>query len=129
VRERDDKTIRAFRDDVLAHIATGGWLVDVRSPGEYRGSRSPAHVRSRRTSSSPVSGPEGVTAAWLGPAPIRMALMLVPESQQVGGRGGRIPWFNRAISEFLDVWAGDQWTDERVKADRRRARRGGRAVP
>jgi thiosulfate/3-mercaptopyruvate sulfurtransferase len=37
VVERDDKTIRAFRDDVLAHLATGGRLVDVRSPGEYSG--------------------------------------------------------------------------------------------
>jgi thiosulfate/3-mercaptopyruvate sulfurtransferase len=37
VRERDDKAIRAFRDDVLAHIATGGRLVDVRSPQEYSG--------------------------------------------------------------------------------------------
>ena len=37
VLERDDKAIRAFRDDVLAHVATGGRLVDVRSPGEYSG--------------------------------------------------------------------------------------------
>jgi thiosulfate/3-mercaptopyruvate sulfurtransferase len=37
VGERDDKTIRAFRDDVLAHLATGGRLVDVRSPQEYSG--------------------------------------------------------------------------------------------
>jgi thiosulfate/3-mercaptopyruvate sulfurtransferase len=37
VVERDDKAIRAFRDDVLAHLATGGRLVDVRSPGEYSG--------------------------------------------------------------------------------------------
>jgi thiosulfate/3-mercaptopyruvate sulfurtransferase len=35
VVERDDTTIRAFRDDVLAHL--GGPLVDVRSPGEYSG--------------------------------------------------------------------------------------------
>lgn len=33
---RDDRTIRAFRDDVLAQIGQGP-LVDVRSPGEYRG--------------------------------------------------------------------------------------------
>ncbi len=33
--ERDDTTIRAFKDDVLAHL--GGPLVDVRSPGEYSG--------------------------------------------------------------------------------------------
>jgi thiosulfate/3-mercaptopyruvate sulfurtransferase len=33
---RDDATIRAFKDDVLAHLGTGP-LVDVRSPGEYNG--------------------------------------------------------------------------------------------
>ena len=35
VVERDDAPIRAFRDDVLAHL--GKPLVDVRSPGEYSG--------------------------------------------------------------------------------------------
>ncbi len=33
---RDDQSIRAFKDDVLAHIGEGP-LVDVRSPGEYSG--------------------------------------------------------------------------------------------
>jgi thiosulfate/3-mercaptopyruvate sulfurtransferase len=37
VVERDDAPIRAFRDDVLQHVNTGGKLVDVRSPGEYSG--------------------------------------------------------------------------------------------
>jgi thiosulfate/3-mercaptopyruvate sulfurtransferase len=37
VVERDDKTIRAFRDDVLAHL--GKPLVDVRSKPEYTGER------------------------------------------------------------------------------------------
>ncbi len=32
-----DLSIRAFRDDVLAHARRGGALVDVRSPGEYTG--------------------------------------------------------------------------------------------
>ncbi|GMA89202.1 hypothetical protein GCM10025868_44520 [Angustibacter aerolatus] len=36
VVERDDSAIRAFKDDVLAHL--GGRLVDVRSPGEFSGS-------------------------------------------------------------------------------------------
>ena len=35
VVERDDSKIRAFKDDVLAHL--GKPLVDVRSPGEYSG--------------------------------------------------------------------------------------------
>jgi thiosulfate/3-mercaptopyruvate sulfurtransferase len=35
--ERDDVAIRAFKEDVLAHIGSSGRLVDVRSPGEYSG--------------------------------------------------------------------------------------------
>jgi thiosulfate/3-mercaptopyruvate sulfurtransferase len=35
--ERDDKTIRAFRDEVLQHVRAGLPLVDVRSPDEYSG--------------------------------------------------------------------------------------------
>ena len=35
--ERDDATIRAFRSDVVEHLAADGRLVDVRSPEEYRG--------------------------------------------------------------------------------------------
>jgi thiosulfate/3-mercaptopyruvate sulfurtransferase len=34
---RDDDLIRAFRDEVLSHVAAGKPLVDVRSPGEYTG--------------------------------------------------------------------------------------------
>ncbi len=34
---RNDAPIRAFRDDVLAHLEVNGKLVDVRSPGEYKG--------------------------------------------------------------------------------------------
>ena len=36
--ERDDKTIRAFRDDVLKHF--GNPLLDIRSPQEYSGERT-----------------------------------------------------------------------------------------
>jgi thiosulfate/3-mercaptopyruvate sulfurtransferase len=36
---RDDKGIRAFRDQVLQHVATQGPLIDVRSPQEYSGER------------------------------------------------------------------------------------------
>lgn len=35
--KRDDSAIRAFRGDVLRHLEAGGALVDVRSPGEYKG--------------------------------------------------------------------------------------------
>ncbi|MCB9451096.1 MAG: sulfurtransferase [Anaerolineaceae bacterium] len=37
--ERDDSAIRAFRDDVLAHVNAGLPLVDVRSPAEYSGEK------------------------------------------------------------------------------------------
>ncbi len=37
VPERNDAPIRAFRDEVLAHLEKEGQLVDVRSPEEFRG--------------------------------------------------------------------------------------------
>ncbi|HZF08905.1 MAG TPA: sulfurtransferase, partial [Thermoanaerobaculia bacterium] len=37
--ERDDKQVRAFRDQVLAHVEKKGKLIDVRSPQEYSGER------------------------------------------------------------------------------------------
>ena len=37
--DRNDAPIRAFREDVLAHLDAGGQLVDVRSPQEYSGER------------------------------------------------------------------------------------------
>lgn len=39
VRERDDRTVRAFRDDVLKHVKEHLPLIDVRSPEEYRGEK------------------------------------------------------------------------------------------
>ncbi len=39
VGERNDAAIRAFRDEVLAHLRRRGQLVDVRSPEEFRGER------------------------------------------------------------------------------------------
>ena len=40
VVERDDRELRAYREDVLAHL--GNPLIDVRSPEEYDGSRTSA---------------------------------------------------------------------------------------
>ncbi len=37
VPDRNDLPIRAFRDEVMAHVEGGGKLVDVRSPEEYSG--------------------------------------------------------------------------------------------
>ncbi len=36
-QKRDDTKLRAFRDEVLGHVEEGKPLVDVRSPGEYKG--------------------------------------------------------------------------------------------
>lgn len=36
---RDDSRIRAFRDQVMEHVRSGGALVDVRSPEEFSGER------------------------------------------------------------------------------------------
>ncbi len=38
--ERDDRVIRAFRDEVLAHSAARRPLIDVRSPDEYTGKKT-----------------------------------------------------------------------------------------
>ena len=38
--ERDDQTIRAFRDQVLQHMKAGKPMVDVRSPQEFSGERT-----------------------------------------------------------------------------------------
>jgi thiosulfate/3-mercaptopyruvate sulfurtransferase len=40
VIERDDTTLRAFKEDVLEHVRSGRGLVDVRSPQEYSGERT-----------------------------------------------------------------------------------------
>ena len=37
--ERNDKAIRAYRDEVLRHVEKSGRMVDVRSPAEYTGER------------------------------------------------------------------------------------------
>ena len=39
VSRRNDEPVRAFRDEVLAHVNRRGQLVDVRSPEEFRGER------------------------------------------------------------------------------------------
>jgi thiosulfate/3-mercaptopyruvate sulfurtransferase len=39
IGERNDPSIRAFRDDVIEHVRGGRPLVDVRSPEEFRGER------------------------------------------------------------------------------------------
>lgn len=39
VSTRNDRPIRALREEVLAHLETRGQLVDVRSPEEFRGER------------------------------------------------------------------------------------------
>jgi len=59
---RDDKTIRAFRDDVLAHF--GNPLLDIRSPQEYSGERT--HMPDYPDEGALRSGhiPSAVSVPW-----------------------------------------------------------------
>ena len=58
--ERDDAPIRAFRDEVLEHVAAKRPLVDVRSPEEYPGRAAP-HAG--------ISAGGRASAAAISPAP------------------------------------------------------------
>lgn len=60
--ERDDSKIRAFRDDVLAHVDAGLPLVDVRSPEEFSGERMhmPAYPNEGALRGGHIPGAAGV---------------------------------------------------------------------
>ena len=62
VIERDDKTLRAYRDDVIAHL--GQPLVDVRSPEEYSGERThmPAYPEEGALRAGHI--PSAVSVPW-----------------------------------------------------------------
>jgi thiosulfate/3-mercaptopyruvate sulfurtransferase len=62
VVERDDHTIRAFKEDVLAHL--GNPLIDVRSPEEYSGERT--EIPGYPTESALRSGhiPSAASVPW-----------------------------------------------------------------
>ncbi len=75
VVERDDSVLRAYKDDVLAHLGRGP-LIDVRSPEEYDGSRT----------SAPAYPEEGALRA--GHIPTAQS---VPWAKAVGEDGGFKP--------------------------------------
>lgn len=75
VVERDDSVLRAYKDDVLAHLGNGP-LIDVRSPEEYDGSRT----------SAPAYPEEGALRA--GHIPTAQS---VPWARAVGEGGGFKP--------------------------------------
>ena len=56
--ERQDAEIRAFREEVLAHVQAHGQLVDVRSPEEFSGTRlhMPEYPNEGRDAGGPHSG-------------------------------------------------------------------------
>jgi thiosulfate/3-mercaptopyruvate sulfurtransferase len=60
--ERDDSTIRAFKDEVLAHI--GKPLIDVRSPEEYSGQRTTAPSYPEEGSLRAGHIPTAVNVPW-----------------------------------------------------------------
>lgn len=62
VPERDDSTLRAFRDDVLANL--GRPLVDVRSPEEYSGERTTAPAYPEEGALRAGHIPTAVSVPW-----------------------------------------------------------------
>ncbi|QEE61307.1 sulfurtransferase [Salinibacterium sp. dk2585] len=62
VVERDDSAIRAYRDDVIAHL--GKPLIDVRSPEEYSGQRTTAPAYPEESSLRAGHIPTAVSIPW-----------------------------------------------------------------
>lgn len=62
VVERDDTTIRAYKDDVLAHL--GNPLIDVRSPEEFSGERTTAPAYPEEGSLRAGHIPSAVNIPW-----------------------------------------------------------------
>jgi thiosulfate/3-mercaptopyruvate sulfurtransferase len=62
VVERNDATIRAFKDDVLAHL--GNPLIDVRSPEEYSGLRTTAPAYPEEGSLRAGHIPSATSVPW-----------------------------------------------------------------
>ena len=62
VIERDDSAIRAYKDDVLAHL--GNPLIDVRSPEEYNGDRTTAPAYPEEGSLRAGHIPTAVNVPW-----------------------------------------------------------------
>ena len=63
VVERDDAPIRAFKDEVLAHLGDQP-LVDVRSPQEYTGERSTCRTTRRRARCAAATSPARQSIPW-----------------------------------------------------------------
>ena len=63
VVERDDSLVRAYREDVLAHLGNGQ-LVDVRSPEEYSGERTTAPAYPEEGALRAGHIPTAVSVPW-----------------------------------------------------------------
>ena len=63
VVDRDDTVLRAYKDDVLAHLGRGP-LVDVRSPEEYDGSRTSAPAYPEEGALRAGHIPTAVSVPW-----------------------------------------------------------------
>jgi 3-mercaptopyruvate sulfurtransferase SseA len=77
VVERDDSVIRAYKDDVLAHL--GKPLIDVRSPEEYSGERT----TSPRPRTSPGGRPPPTTGGSGPPPSSTRSTATAPASSRV----------------------------------------------
>jgi len=63
VVQRDDSTIRAFKDDVLEHLGHGP-LIDVRSPEEYSGERTEIPGYPSESALRPGHIPSAASVPW-----------------------------------------------------------------
>ena len=79
VVERDDTALRAYKDDVLAHL--GNPLIDVRSPEEYDGARTTGAGLPRRGRAARRPHPDGAErAVGAAPSPRTAASSRAPSS-------------------------------------------------
>jgi thiosulfate/3-mercaptopyruvate sulfurtransferase len=61
--QRDDETVRAFKEDVLAHLGHGP-LIDVRSPEEYSGERTEIPGYPTESALRPGHIPSAASVPW-----------------------------------------------------------------
>ena len=129
VVERDDSALRAYREDVLAHL--GNPLIDVRSPEEYSGARTTApaypeegalragHIPTAKSvpwaravaEDGTFKSREELDAIYRGEAGLADGAAVVADWRS-GGRGGHTWFVLKHLLGFDDVRKYDgSWTE------------------